>query len=227
MYTSDQFKQSIAIPEDADWECDGFGLDTLEHCLNKKYFCSYPSVNYKFNQLGYRHGTLEQYRGDEILAVGDSFTVGLGVNVEQTWPECLSRLLNYPVLNFSLNGASNDWMARKTKILLQYFQPKAVIVHYSITHRRERPNADWTDYERIMCDPLHTDEENLSNWQHNQEKLTDICGAIPLIHTAIWNWHTPHVPDVLVPPRQDLARDSFHYGPKTHQFFATSLLEFL
>ena len=120
MYSTDQFKQSVAIPEYANLKCKFLGLDSMEHCFNKNHFANYESVSYEFNELGYRHGNPAHYQGNEILAIGDSFTLGLGVNQSDTWPECLARLLNYPVLNFSLNGASNDWIARKTSILLQY-----------------------------------------------------------------------------------------------------------
>lgn len=200
-------------------------MDSLEHCPDKKHFSSYGPVTYEFNQLGYRHSDASKYRGDEILAIGDSFTLGLGVNQTDTWPEQLSQLLNYPVLNFSLNGCSNDWIARKTELLLRYFRPRCVIVHYSFTHRREAPHEDWFDDERTLCDPTHTQEENLENWRYNRDKLVQACGDIPLVHTSIVNWHPGAVPEVLVPSQTDWARDRFHYGPATHRQFATSLLD--
>lgn len=203
--------------------CDILGLDSPEHCFNRKHFDSYGPVHYQFNELGYRHGNPD-YRGDEILAIGDSFTVGLGVNQAETWPEQLSRLLDYPVLNFSLNGASNDWIARKTELLLKYFRPRCVIVHYSFTNRRESPHQDWNDDERTLCDPMHTNEENFLNWEINRDRLIKVCGDIPLIHTAIVNCHVGPVPGVMVPKQVDWARDYFHYGPRTHLEFATSLL---
>jgi hypothetical protein len=227
MYDSDNFKQNIGISDYANMNCDTLGLDSPEHCFDKKHFARYESVYYSFNNLGYRHDNQKGYRGDEILAIGDSFTLGLGVNQSQTWPEQLSRMLNYPVLNFSMNGASNDWIARKTTLLLKYFQPRCVIVHYSFTHRRESEHEDWTDAERTLCEPIYTDQQNLENWQNNQNKLIKICHNTKLIHTAIANWHPESIPDVLVPVQVDRARDGFHYGPKTNQQFATSLLDVL
>jgi hypothetical protein len=224
MYRSEQFKQRVSLPEYANRECDTIGLDSLEHCFDKRHFRQYEPIQYQFNELGYRHSSPEQYRGHEILAIGDSFTLGLGVNRADTWPEQLSQMLDYPVLNFSLNGASNDWIARKTAVLLEYFQPRCVIVHYSYSHRRENDRSDWTDSERTLCEAQHTEEENLINWQTNKSKLAQVCKGIPLIHTAITNWHTQPVSDVLVAQQIDLARDGFHYGPNTHRLFATNLL---
>lgn len=227
MYLSDDFKQSIGIPDYANLQCNTLGLDSPEHCFDKRLFQTWGPVSYEFNALGYRHKDPKYYSGHEILAVGDSFTLGLGVNACDTWPEQLSRLLNYPVLNFSMNGASNDWIARKTSALLKYFKPKCVIIHYSFTHRRERSDTDWTDAERTLCEPTHSEQENFDNWQNNRHQLIKICKGIPLIHTAIVNWHTHSVPDVVVPKQIDRARDGFHYGPQTNLTFATSLLELL
>jgi hypothetical protein len=224
MYSSKQFKQTIGIPDYANMSCDTLGLDSLEHCFDKQHFLSYGPVLYDFNELGYRHSNHLAYCGDEILAIGDSFTLGLGVNQSDTWPEQLSQLLDYPVLNFSLNGASNDWIARKTELLLKYFSPRCVIVHYSFSHRREGKQSDWTDAERTLCDANHSDQENQKNWQSNRDRLIQACGTTPLIHTAIVNWHTESIPGVLVPAQTDWARDRFHYGPITHRQFATSLL---
>jgi hypothetical protein len=225
MYGSEQFKQRVSLPEYVNVNCDTIGLDSFEHCFDKKHFVQYGPVRYEFNDLGYRFTPPTQYRGDEILAIGDSFTLGLGVDQDHTWPNQLSQLLDYPVLNFSMNGASNDWIARKTAVLLEYFQPRCVIVHYSFSHRRENNRSDWTDSERTLCEAIHSDEENLANWHKNRDQLAQICGNIPLIHTAIVNWHTQPVSGVFVPKQIDRARDGFHYGPLTHRLFATSLLE--
>lgn len=224
MYRSEHFRQRVQIPEYVNLECNTIGLDSLEHCFDKKHFKQYEPVSYRFNELGYRHRSRDQYQGNEILVIGDSFTLGLGVNQADTWPEQLSRLLDYPVLNFSLNGASNDWIARKTSVLLEYFQPRCVIVHYSFSHRRELDRSDWTDSERTLCEANHSNEENLQNWQKNKEILSQACQDIPLIHSAITNWHPEPVSDVMVPQQIDLARDGFHYGPQTHRLFATNLL---
>jgi len=210
--------QTITIPYYANMVCNTIGLDSPEHCFDKTHYRSYPNdVVYKFNSMGYRD--IEQYSGAEILAIGDSFTLGLGVNYEDTWPAQLSKILNYPVLNFSLNGASNDWIARRAVELLKFFNPKALIVHYTFSHRRERSFPDWHDDERTECEPLYTDEENLINWKKNFETIKNL--SVPVIHSFIPNWHGRPVdfnlPNAVQPTNQiDRARDGFHYGTQTH-----------
>jgi hypothetical protein len=227
MYTSETFKQSIGIPFYANLKANTFGLDSLEHCFDKKYYQNFGNVDYYFNEIGYRDRSITQYQGNEILAIGDSFTVGLGVNYKDCWVAQLENMIGYPVLNFSLNGASNDWMARKTKLLLEFFQPRSIIFHYTFTHRRERPHSDWHDDERTECEPLYTDNENFINWQHNVEKINQVCKNIPVVHTAIPNWHSKASVNLITPKKIDLARDGFHYGAKTHNQFATTLLDLL
>jgi hypothetical protein len=222
-------KQALAIPFYSNMTCQTFGLDSAEQCLDPVLFENYPeSINYQFNELGYRDCSYTQYQGNEIVAIGDSFTLGLGVNVEQTWPKVLEKLLNYPVRNFSLNGASNDWMARKIVSILDFFQPRAVIVHYSFSHRRERPFDDWHDNERTESEPIYTQEQNIENWQKNYEIFSQL--SVPVIHSFIPDWDQTE-PDyksfgsnMLAPvKKQDLARDGFHYGVKTNRALAVAL----
>jgi hypothetical protein len=167
MYPTHNLLQTIKIPYYADLKCKTLGLDSLDHCFDKNHYTNYPhEIDYTFNEIGYRCRSVDQYRGNEILAIGDSFTLGLGVNQKDCWSSQLEYLLDYPVLNFSLNGASNDWIARKIKDLLTIFKPKCIIVHYSFSHRREKARADWHDNERTESDPAYSGEENLTNWQN-------------------------------------------------------------
>jgi hypothetical protein len=228
-------KQTIGIPYYSNMTCKTLGLDSVEHCFDKTHYNSYPDVSYSFNELGFRFD-LSTLTKRPILAVGDSFTLGLGVNVEHTWPSVLSRQLNLPVLNFSLNGASNDWIVRKTQDLLEFFDPLAVVVHYTFSHRRERPNIDWYDDERTECEPLYNADDNFKNWQKNFRTISAL--NVPAIHSFIPNWHELPVDYValskqVVTPVDvvDLARDGFHYGVETNQLLSqqisTSLLAVL
>lgn len=227
-----EFCQTVQIPYYSNMRCQTLGLDSLEHCFNPSAFKKHPEFEYQFNEIGYRTVSAEQFTGNEILAIGDSFTLGLGVDYKHTWPAQLSTLVNYPVLNFSLNGASNDWMVRKTKQLLNWFTPRAIVVHYTFSHRRERPNTDWFDDERTECEPMYSATENLANWQ----LAFDYFNSLPVhvVHSFITDWHPTDIDyaalgsNVIAPmPKKDLARDSFHYGTKTNLALAekvTSLL---
>lgn len=227
------FQQTVGIERYANLSCLTLGHDNLEHCFDVQHYKNYPEqIEYRFNEIGYRTKSINDFRGNEILAIGDSFTLGLGVAQHHTWPEQLSAILNYPVLNFSLNGASNDWMVRKTQQLLKYFEPKAIVVHYTFSHRRERPHIDWTDDERTECEPLYSDQENYLNWYKAFEYFSGL--SIPVVHGFITNWHTSVIeysklPGKVIRPtrKTDLARDGFHYGINTNHQLAQSITSLL
>jgi hypothetical protein len=227
------FQQSVGIARYANLTCATLGHDSPEHCFDRKHYNTYPvPVEYRFNEIGYRTNSIESFTGNEILAIGDSFTLGLGVAQQHSWPEQLSALLNYPVLNFSLNGASNAWMQRKTMQLLNRFTPQAIVVHYTFSHRRERTNTSWTDDERTECEPFYTDLENYQDWKQTFDYFE--CLNIPVVHGFVPNWHTQDVnysqlPGKVIPPPVpiDLARDGFHYGVATNRQLAQQITNLL
>jgi len=233
MYT-DFVQQHIAIPFYANLQTDSLGLDSQAHCFNRQLFDQHVPVHYQFNSIGFRTHSVDQFKSNAILVIGDSFTLGLGNNIQDRYTDIIAQQLSHQVLNFSLNGASNDWIARKLQQLLPLFQPRAVVIHYTFSHRRERPQTDWHDDERTECEPIYSSQENYQNWFANFKTIQDLTGNIKLIHSFIRNWHDQPVDyselgtNVIAPVSQlDLARDGFHYGPRTHQVLADQITSLL
>jgi lysophospholipase L1-like esterase len=231
---SDFAQRDIAIPFYANLQTQFLGLDSAEHCVNSKLFHQHPPVNYRFNSTGFRTHTVDQWQSNAILVLGDSFTLGLGNNVNERYTDIIERQLIHQVLNFSLNGASNDWICRKLAQLLPLFQPRAIVLHYTFSHRRERPRTDWHDDERTECEPLYTSQQNYNNWLDNFYKICAMTMDIKVIHSFIHNWHDQPVDyaslgqNVIPPMAQlDFARDGFHYGPQTHQVLAAKITNLL
>jgi hypothetical protein len=230
----DFVQKHIAIPFYADLQTDSLGLDSQAHCFDRILFDRHPAVHYQFNQVGFRTHSVDKFKHNAILVIGDSFTLGLGNNVETRYTDILEQQLSHQVLNFSLNGASNDWIARKLQQLLQLFQPRAIVIHYTFSHRRERPQSDWHDDERTECEPFYSSQENYQNWFTNFRTIQALAGDIKLVHSFINNWHDQPVDytgvgaNVILPPRQlDFARDGFHYGPRTHLSLANKITSLL
>lgn len=236
----------MILTESQEWElkvggyvnysADTLGLDSREHCYSKSHFDSFNHpISYQFNSIGYRERPFNEYKKDSIIVIGDSFTLGLGLPHALTYPAQLEKLINIPVLNFSLNGASNDWIARKLGIIFKYFNPMAVIVHYTFSHRRESNNLDWFDDERTLSDPttqdaLHDESDNYQNWLNNHNKIKSLIGGLPSAYSFIPDWHTKSI-DFIDPivnvPVVDLARDHFHYGESTCKNFAQKYAEYI
>ena len=212
-------EQELKIGGYVNYSSTTLGLDSLGHCFSKDHFKNFEyDVTYNFNSLGYRERSVNHYVPSPIIVLGDSFTLGLGLPYNLTYASQLEILSQTQVLNFSLNGASNDWISRKLSIILKYFTPKAIIIHYSFSHRRELDNHAWFDDERTLSDTHHSNDSNYINWLENHGKIKQLVGTIPTVYSFIPNWHTNKInfTDQLVEVGQiDYARDYFHYGPET------------
>jgi hypothetical protein len=230
----DFVQQHINIPFYSNMTTDYLGIDSKEHCLDRKWFEQHTPVNYCFNEVGFRTHSVERFDPEAVLVLGDSFTLGLGVASNVRFSDIIEQQLSHQVLNFSLNGASNDWIARKLQQLLTVFRPRAIVLHYTFSHRRERPRTDWFDDERTECEPFYSSLENFNNWRSNFETICTLAKDIKLVHSFIINWHDQPVDyqqfgnNVIAPLRQiDFARDRFHYGPSTHLALAQSITNLL
>lgn len=208
-------------------QTDSYGMDSIGLCRDKKLFQNYPhTVTYHFNELGYRERPVNEFSRNSVICIGDSFTVGLGLPFELTYPQQLQKIINYPVLNFGLNGASNDWIARKLKTILSHFTPPVIVVHYTFSHRRELDNHSWFDDERTLCDVNMSDNaafEDYENWRLCYNFVNSL--NVPVVHSFIPRWHNPDtVPsECIVPFQLDLSRDGFHYGENTCRVLAEKL----
>jgi hypothetical protein len=126
------------------------GLDSKTQCLNKNYFKNYPyDVKYVYNSRGFRDNEWPTSGlNQSIWCVGDSFTVGIGAPANHTWPYILKSVTKTNTINVSLDGASNDWIARKTCRIIDVIAPKHIVIHWSYFHRYEIDNCNLTDEQR-------------------------------------------------------------------------------
>ena len=138
------------------------GMDSLEECVNKQYFKSYPhQVEYRYNSRGFRDVEWPEDINElknAIWCIGDSFTVGVGSPVEHTWSYQVSQKLNTRTINISMDGASNQWISRKSQQIIDVVGPKFLVVHWSYISRREA-NLDqvreelWQTFYEKIADP--------------------------------------------------------------------------
>jgi lysophospholipase L1-like esterase len=69
-----------------------------------------------------------QVRQNGILAIGDSFVAGSGVNDDETWPAQLEAIIHQPVINAGVGGWGIDQMNLRVKQLFDATKPKIVIL---------------------------------------------------------------------------------------------------
>lgn len=87
---------------------------------------------------GYRtlaHGIRRNFdetaiRTGEILAVGDSFTEGMEVDDDQSWPAHLEKKIRRPVVNGGVMAYGTDQIVLRAEQLLPIVKPKILIVGF-------------------------------------------------------------------------------------------------
>ena len=196
---------------------------------------------YEYNYLGYRDNEWPEDLSNRVWCIGDSFTLGLGQTFNETWPQLLSKKINDIIINISMNGASNDWIARRALYILKTFQPKHILIQWSFLHRRELSNTQLTDEERAIW--LDTkDNKDIENFLKNMHLVEDNKNSTQVVHSFVpffANFKDPSHPDLLVykhldennisyfvsPEQLDFARDGYHYDVLTADAYATKYYE--
>jgi hypothetical protein len=173
------------------------GMDSLEQCLDSTHYQSYPwPVEYHYNNRGYRDhnwpDTLAELQ-QCVWCLGDSFTVGIGSPREHTWPYILQQALHTRTINVSMDGASNNWIARKAVEVLQDIAPAVMVIHWSYINRREQDlptvlDQHWKKFYNNIRD---------ASWpncdRHERDQLPQhIIDEIDLVHGG---WNNITVPD--------------------------------
>lgn len=163
-----------------------FGLDSLKDCRDKKYFKSYPyDIEYRFNSRGFRDTEWPDDLTNAIWCFGDSFTVGVGSPIENTWINILQNKTNIRCINVSLDGASNDWIARKVLYLLEQITPKYIIIHWSYIHRNEDEDSTKIDEDRRLAYDSVDGIDHLNNFNKNLNAVNNAVTTTKLIHSMI------------------------------------------
>jgi len=156
------------------------GIDKLKH-----WHAYSKPVHYTYNSRGFRDeewpSSLSELQETPII-FGDSFIVGLG----QPEEERVSNLLG--AINYAMDGASNDWIARRGSQYLEEVKPKKAAVQWSYVHRREsNDNTIEDDSLRKLWYSECTVEEDLDNFIQNVIKLESVAinNNVNLVHSFI------------------------------------------
>lgn len=170
------------------WEFSG--MDQIDQCVDKQHFLSYPyNITYRYNSRGFRDQEwsidMQELR-EAIWCIGDSFTVGLGSPLEHTWPFRLSKITNQRIINVSMDGASNEWIARTTENIVRVINPARLTIMWSYTHRRENANPLLNDEIRRIHVSKCTEHDDWANFLDCKKRVDSITNsvqfAIPFFH---------------------------------------------
>lgn len=110
-------------------------------------------ITYKFNSLGYRMKEFSEIDYSNYIAIfGCSNTVGIGIPLEYTFADKISKKLNVDYVNSAIMGSSVDFQVQNFVQLMNssVSKPKAVLFNWPDVTR----NFYWTDNDTIeFCLP--------------------------------------------------------------------------
>jgi hypothetical protein len=179
---------------------------------------------YTFNSEGFRS---ERFTNNPTaMFLGCSYTVGIGLPVEDIWPTLVAKHLNMSCANLGQGGASADtafrlclgWINKiKPKIVI-FLQPPGIrweILNYQKIEFLGASSSPHFGYEQYMNDYWADENNHHFNTVKNTLAIQQLCADrnIKFIKFDKFPNHD----------QKDLARDLAHAGVKTHQSFATQV----
>jgi len=224
---------------------DTHGMDTYDKCLNKRHWKKYPHpVVYSFNSRGYRDAEWPEDLSNAIWCVGDSFTVGVGQPYEHIWPQVLSKRTGQRTINVSMEGASNEYIRDKVIAICKTVAPRYVVIQWSYTHRRQKPDVSLSDEERrIYYDEIYNPEvfadtkntiECINAVEHCKQSTRLIHSFVPLfvgpkeqVIKGLIRKTFANALMIMDNQQADYARDYHHYDLQTVNQYVDRYCEFI
>ena len=175
---------------------------------------------YKFNSEGFRSEEFQDEPG--LLCLGCSFTQGIGLPYEYTWPYFLSKKLNLACWNLGIPGGSNDTAFRlgshyipklKTKIVALLSPPMdrlELISNCGVNYFL--PNFVSPRFQEFYNNWLSDNTNSFLNRRKNVLGLAQICDQLQIPFVFFNFEEMPIVQDTC-----DIARDLLHFGVKTQR----------
>jgi hypothetical protein len=254
----------IGIPYPKNRTLRFWGIDTpnaFKQVKDNPNGFSEDNVKYTFNQYGFRGDDPDLKTDYTILVAGCSHTFGVGLDDSKTWVQQFKDIIpkkvvikngiktqrTFKIINISISGASNDYIARALLQCTDIIKPNCIIACYTYDARREAillpHNGQVLQMTATVPDTLPGDDEiideykgwfmtmhdesNHYNWDKNREIVKLLCRAnnIDLIETHVGAMKRIQRSLYKELGFVDLARDAEHFGPHTHKKFAQEMMK--
>lgn len=181
------------------------------------------AITYTYNSHGFRTQELDSTPG--YLALGCSFTEGVGLGEHQIWPTMMSNMLGARVWNLGIGGASLDTCFRMLDYYINHMSVMGVFLLQPPQDRFELHTPNWikcfipamaynAEDEEIFKSWI-TDERNSSmNVRKNMLAIKRLCQE----HTV--KLVTRQCSELNAGIPECLARDMMHFGEKNQKHIA-------
>ena len=187
-------------------------------------------IVYTFNSHGFR---TQEFDSDiDIVCFGCSFTMGTGVQVEDTWPMQLQSLTGMQVANLGHAGSSNDTAFRFARHYLPQLRPRYAVWLQTDKHRLELIDESVPVSLNILASDTSNpcandvfiktwfgcDQNQDLNLEKNTLAFEKICESLAIEYKII-SRHS------IVSDK--CARDLSHPGPQVYKKLAKHVAEWL
>lgn len=190
------------------------------------------TITYQFNSQGFRS---DEFQPNGILALGCSFTMGIGLPVSSTWPQLIGKELNLPVATIAWGGASADSCFRMAEYWIPELKPNLVVMLTPPATRIELCQKDLSPPVRVFLPAELSDHYNphdyfLNQWFQDEENQRLYSKKNKLAIRALCQENQVScliydVNDWMTGSREELeyARDYMHAGPRGHRLLADQI----
>lgn len=181
------------------------------------------AITYKINRHGFR---CDEFEDKEcIVALGCSFTMGIGLPLHESWPQILGKKLQITPYTLAWGGAAADTCFRLAEYWLPELRPRAVFMLTPPANRFElikaegnppievfMPNEHERDIEPFLKHYWTMNENGRLNNVKNKLAIQALCDKLNL-PCIIYD-----VFDYMGKSREEVgyARDRMHAGPLAH-----------
>lgn len=223
------------------WHGSDSESDYKKHCSDPEslrklqeygwYECN--DLTYCFNSQGFRDDEFDQQPA--VLAIGCSFTQGIGLKVDQCWPRQLENLLQKKVWNLGVGGTGLDTCYRLLEYWINHLNVDSVFCAVPEMTRYEVFIDKWNQWESFSVhntfewfhhlptwmpgyhkNYLAYDENTELNRRKNIHAIRDICSQ----HKA--SFYVDYLHNFYSVPS---ARDLIHQGLSAHTKLAQDFFE--
>ena len=194
-------------------------------------------LTYSFNNQGHRSKNFEDIDQDNyILFTGCSHTVGVGLELEKTYPYIVSKELGVDYYNLAVPATGIDvveynlltWfftVTKKPKLIIAQWLDHSRYIEYNFQVKRGLERGSWnTEPDKLSFLVNSEDTGMFYARKHMTYNLIRTCSPVPLIAVNFGGQQSYGVYDLHM-TKIDHARDLGHAGVKSHANFTKTLLD--
>jgi hypothetical protein len=200
------------------------GMDDISNPDKKplssvKDWVNYPyPISYSINSRGFRDSEWPNNLDEVVWCLGDSFTKGVGVPFDHTWPSILQSQTKKRCINLGIDGAANRLILNIAIQIISEHNPKYMIIMWSYPNRRYKDPWNFEHYDSSATD---------------NDDIKDFVNCFSSINTLLPNIYNTVVPltyklsvkNLYKYKVLDLGRDGHHFDYLTAEPIVDSIMQ--